>query len=146
VDDVTRRRQRVTPEVRHLGAGSAAFRVPFDTYWVSTVKTLVPGHFREWDPAAKLWIIDDPYIDPVMALTRRVFGYVDGAGNAHTSHHTPPSDPHVTLHLLPLAPPQLVDAAFRTLAKLAHPDAGGSHDAMLALSEAYDALRARVAS
>lgn len=41
------------------------------------------------------------------------------------------------------APPEVVDAAYRTLAKRAHPDAGGSHEAMTRLNQARDAMHAR---
>ena len=55
----------------------------------------------------------------------------------------PPKTPwHEILHLLPSCRnPDLIEAAYRTLAKSAHPDAGGSADEMAKLSQArVDAL------
>lgn len=142
VDDVSRRR-RVTPEVRYLNDGSAEFRVPFDAGWVATVKGIVPPTYRDWDPAAKTWLIDPPYVRTIVDLTERVFGSASGPQHPH---HSAPSDPFVTLHLLPSAPPELIDGAYRVLARLHHPDVGGTHEQMLALTAAHDALKARVAS
>ena len=48
------------------------------------------------------------------------------------------------LHL-PTAPPELVEGAYRILARLHHPDAGGSREAMQAINGADAALRERVA-
>lgn len=42
------------------------------------------------------------------------------------------------LHLRPTAPPWVVQAVYRVLAKRSHPDAGGSHEAMKALNLAYE--------
>jgi hypothetical protein len=42
------------------------------------------------------------------------------------------------LYLQVDAPPEAVKAAYRALAKGAHPDAGGDHEAMTALTIAYE--------
>lgn len=44
------------------------------------------------------------------------------------------------LHLQPSAPPELIPVVYRTLAKLAHPDAGGCHGDMVGLNRAYERL------
>ncbi len=41
------------------------------------------------------------------------------------------------LWLKPGAPREVIDAAYRTLARLYHPDAGGSEEAMTRLNRAY---------
>jgi len=46
-----------------------------------------------------------------------------------------------TLHLLPSAPPEVVQAAHRALVKTNHPDVGGSHAVMVSLNKAVDAIR-----
>ena len=45
-----------------------------------------------------------------------------------------------TLHLLPAAPPELV-AAYRVMVKVSHPDAGGSHGAMVRINNAISLIR-----
>lgn len=48
------------------------------------------------------------------------------------------------LGVFPQAPRAVVDAAYRALAKTAHPDGGGSDEAFKELSEAYDAAKEAV--
>lgn len=50
-------------------------------------------------------------------------------------------EPWATLCLIPGAPKALVDAAYRVLAKDAHPDTGGSDKRMKALNSAYEKLK-----
>ena len=52
------------------------------------------------------------------------------------------ADAYATLYLVPGAPPQIVKAAYRELAKLHHPDtSGGETTKMQRLNEAYERLR-----
>ena len=54
------------------------------------------------------------------------------------------NEPWVTLHLQPTAPPELVRAAFKTLAQLHHPDKpGGDTSKMQAVNNAYLTLTAQ---
>jgi len=50
---------------------------------------------------------------------------------------------YAVLHLLPTAPPEVVQAAHRALVKLHHPDRGGDHDRAVALNGAIATIRAR---
>jgi len=50
------------------------------------------------------------------------------------------------LGVLPEAPIEVAEAAYRALAKKAHPDAGGSSEAMGRLSRAIEEARARGAA
>lgn len=50
--------------------------------------------------------------------------------------------PHEVLGIQPGAPMEVAEAAYRTLAKSAHPDAGGDSARMAALNEAIAAIRA----
>lgn len=52
-----------------------------------------------------------------------------------------PMSPHEVLGVRPGATPEEIDTAFRLKAKSAHPDAGGSAEAMQALVEARDKLK-----
>ncbi len=53
----------------------------------------------------------------------------------------PAPDPHALLHVSPRAPREVVEAAYRTLAKLYHPDTGGDPERMKALTAAMDRIR-----
>lgn len=50
-------------------------------------------------------------------------------------------DPYTVLYLYPGAPLIVAEAAYKALARLAHPDAGGSEDVMASLNEAIAAIR-----
>lgn len=54
----------------------------------------------------------------------------------------PLSDAYRTLHLLPSAPPEVVQAAHRALVKLHHPDAGGKHASAVLINNAVGIIRA----
>jgi len=56
---------------------------------------------------------------------------------------TRPFDPYRALQVIPEAEPEVIQAAFRTLARKHHPDMGGSQEAMAILNEAWALLRDR---
>jgi len=49
-------------------------------------------------------------------------------------------DPYEVLGVRPDAPAEVIDSAYRALAKQRHPDAGGTDDAMTELNEARDRI------
>jgi hypothetical protein len=51
-----------------------------------------------------------------------------------------------TLHLLPSAPAVVVRAAYKALAQIHHPDAGGDEDEMKRLNAAYDLVTRELAA
>src|SRR5207245_9401101 len=65
----------------------------------------------------------------------------DEVGNI-TQATDPVERAYAELHLLPTAPPELVQAAQRIMVKLSHPDAGGSHEAAVAVNLAVELIRA----
>jgi hypothetical protein len=46
------------------------------------------------------------------------------------------------LHLRPTAPPELVASAHRVMARLSHPDTGGSHEAAVKVNAAFETIMA----
>ncbi len=73
--------------------------------------------------------------------------YVDGVRQIHTSEKlsaiklsAPIADPYAVLHLLPTAPPAIIKAAWRELAKLLHPDHGGNSEQFRRAKEAYEMI------
>lgn len=48
------------------------------------------------------------------------------------------------LQVSPNASKTVVDAAYKALAKVRHPDAGGTEEAMKELNQAYDSVRHRL--
>lgn len=125
----------------------AELRFPYNAWIVDSLKSLIPVGYRAWDPDAHCWTVEEPYVDQAIGILRQVHkavriddqripraGATSGEGNSYA-----------TLHLLPTAPKELVDAAYRCLARLYHPDTGGNTTKMQALNLAYEHLKQQVA-
>lgn len=131
-------------EIEYLDGGAIIFRLPFRRLWVDTIKNTVPSDHREWDPDMKEWTIWPPYAAEALTFTRQAFGYV-----RETNAETPGrggGDHFALLHLLPTAPLAVIEASYRALARLHHPDAGGNAEHMKRLNAARDALKERVSA
>ena len=50
-------------------------------------------------------------------------------------------DPHEVLGVRPDSPPEVVEAAYRALARVRHPDAGGTDELMAELNKAFAAVK-----
>jgi hypothetical protein len=106
----------------------------YDPNYIKEMKDQVPSHLRKWSPNDKVWLFKDAAMKTVFTLLSRHFGeYTCSAGRAEVT----PAAAFAELHLLPSAPPELVKVAYRTLAKLHHPDVGGSTATMRKLNSAY---------
>jgi len=129
--------------VRRDGAATLTF--PFDAWLVDALKMEIPGHARTYDPVAKSWTVAPAYAGVAIRLICQAFTDVEmidaAAGPTFDRGEDPREAALVVLHLRPSAPPELVDAAYKCLARLCHPDCGGEHDAMLALNHAVESIR-----
>jgi hypothetical protein len=130
--------------------GDLDIRTPYDAAFVAALKDGVSYSFREWDGARKVWSIEAPYAEVALGIVRRFFVNVKitddrqaDAGNASAGNSGKANDPFKELHLLPSAPAPLIHAAYKTLARLHHPDAGGDVGAMQRINAAYDRLKER---
>jgi hypothetical protein len=129
-----------------------AFRLCIDT-----LKSSITSDMRSYNPATREWFVDEDaagrmrrWLEYCRANLHAEVEWLDGETYEDPeAEWTPPkperpkaSDPYVTLHLLPSAPPEVVKAAYRALAVLNHPDKGGDEEAMKRLNEAYGRLLA----
>ncbi len=128
----------------HPDGSAADVTFPYSAFVVAELKRAVPAPLRAYDPDSKTWTVAGRYVSAVYHVLAQVFGEVDIEGSrAGPADHGRPSsdDPWVILHLRPTAPPELVTAAHRCLAKLHHPDTGGSTATMQAINSAVDQIR-----
>jgi len=106
------------------------------------LKDRVPPDARDFDLAAKTWVIDCAWSRAVKAWATDWFDRITWSDDA--AGEIEGRDSHAAalaaLCLRPGAPPELVRAAFRVLARLHHPDVGGDTATMTALNRAYAAL------
>ena len=130
--------------VWHPDGSAADVTFPYDAFVVAELKRVVPAWLRSYDPDSRTWMVDGRYVHLVYHVLAQVFGAVDIEGSrTGTSDHrqSASGDSYQVLHLLPSAPPELVSAAHRCLAKLNHPDAGGSTATMQAINSAVESIR-----
>jgi len=125
---------------------------------VGELKRLIPQHGRRYLPDTREWFVVTAYEAQARAIFRSCWphfaeeeGLGDDPGQRQPRDPCPPLavDRHyAALHLLPSAPRELIDAAYRTLVKLNHPDRlpvpvrDGGHHRMVAINGAYEALHA----
>jgi hypothetical protein len=101
---------------------------PYDPAMVEGLKA-IPAYARTYSPEAKTWTVREPYIERAIGLLLKHFPHATVVGERARQSAPPPSSPpkpqyaaHSVLFLLPGAPPEVVDAAYRALVKLHHPD------------------------
>jgi hypothetical protein len=150
---------------------------PYVREFVDDLKLRIPYHARGFDPEAKHWLIDGNYEEELVDVMSEYFDVMTVVSEAEairreraarakaTAEARPePPPPHpvgecdrrvralyreeATLYLLPGAPFPVIQAAYRALARMLHPDLAGveKHDDMVRLNRAFEALERRVKS
>lgn len=138
--------------IYELGAGDLPWRyalrlvsVDGDTFtqFIAQLKRAIPGRLRKWDPDVKRWLFQNvDTIEYVMRLLRQYgLTYEHDAGEGCHAVALTVQDAYAALWLREGAPAELVAAAYRTLAKLYHPDAGGETAHMQRINAAAELLR-----
>lgn len=129
--------------------------IPYHRELIERWKTDIPFRCREYIPTSKTWRFTGEYLDIAIARLLQVFpdAEIPARWRAHSDwgdvrRESPSSHSHhfSALHLLPSAPRAVIDAAYRALAKLHHPDLGGDPAVMRQLTEAYDVLSRRLSA
>lgn len=135
---------------RHADRIELAF--PFEQALVDGLRSF-PAHARSYNPATRVWTVRAPHDERALALFFRFFpGAVVFGERSRHSAPPPPSTlpsapgPHATLHVLPSAPREVIDAAYRALVKQHHPDRlpaperAGGNAALARINVAYAQL------
>jgi hypothetical protein len=135
----------VQPTIARARTGGVVLTFPFDRWLVDELKTQIPGHARTYDPVAKSWTVAPAYAGIAIRLMYQAFTDVEmvdaAAGPTFDRGGDPREAALIVLHLRETAPPELVTAAHRCLAKLNHPDRGGSTATMQAINAAAEQIR-----
>ncbi len=129
----------------HPDGSAADVTFPYDAFVVAELKRAVPAPLRTYDPDSKTWTVAGRYVSAVYHVLAQVFGEVEveGSRTGPADHGGDPREAAlVVLHLRPTAPPELVDAAYKCLARLHHPDAGGDTITMQRINSAVEQIRA----
>jgi hypothetical protein len=128
--------------------GSVVINVPFNRGLVDDLKDAIPARSRTYDQSSRTWTVWPPYDRDAVRLVRVHFPA--GARPEPRSPRTaapipinPVERAYLVLHVREDAPDGVIEAAYRYLAKAAHPDRGGSDAAMARLNSAVELLRQR---
>jgi hypothetical protein len=141
---------------------------PYVPEFVADLKEEIPYYAKTWDRDSKNWLVDGEYEETALEVASRYFETTVVISEADAlrreraarSASAPPrpEPPHSStrcaeivrsvyreeaeLYLLPGAPLAVVQAAYRAVSKLVHPDLAGSssHARMVAVNRAYDFL------
>ena|SRR5215813_423764 len=132
--------------VRH-GTDACTYDSGYEAAFKEAIKQTIPAKARRWVPEKKLWAVSPDWCAIALRIAQGHFAIVHQVGtckvqqqNGRSEKSPPPRGPHSVLHLLPSAPPELVRSAYHILAKLLHPDVGGSTTKMQELNQAYKEL------
>jgi len=107
---------------------------------VATIRSVVAGFARNYNPATRTWLIDAAWAG-ALASALRAQGF-NVTGIAEPAPPTPNRD--WAAALLAAVGPDRVDAAVRALSRVLHPDvSGGDADLQRQLLAARDELRRR---
>ena len=146
---------------------------PYLAEFVADLKADVPYYAKDFDRESKHWLVDGEYEEMVREIADRYFETTVVVSEAEALRReraarasaAPPPPPQQSLHdtnecarrvrvmwreeaelfLLPGAPFEVIQAAYRAVAKLFHPDLVGSggHERMVAINKAYSVLERR---
>lgn len=141
----------ILAQARHRWDGSVELEFPYNRGLVAALKADIPSNQREWVPERKVWIVDPPYAHIAGALFR---SYFPDSTREPADRPTPirtTDQLYRELHLLPTAPPYVVEAAYRAIAREEHPDRkpaaerDHAHERMIAINQAVETLRTKAA-
>ena len=140
--------KHTAPRATRTALGDAVLTWPYCPAMLEDLKATIPYRFRNWDRGRKVWTIEPAYADLAIEILLQHFPTAEtprrSRAQAHGQGRPAGNDHFRVLHLRETAPVELIEASYRVLARLHHPDAGGSDEAMQAINGAYAALRARV--
>lgn len=116
---------------------------PYDAAFVEAFKSEVPHGDRQWSPDERSWKVRDNWKGDLLELCRQYFAKAEDRTAAQLAPG--PDVLQVPQHyrelcLLPSAPQELVKQAYRIFVRLYHPDHGGTHEEMVTLNRAYQAI------
>lgn len=122
--------------------GSVVLRFPYHEGLLSQLKLAIPSHHRSWNPEIKAWIVWGEYAPLAVDLVRSVYANLrESRPGATEPGPKPGNSDRRTLYVTDDAPAVVVHAAYKALARLYHPDAGGDTHRMQLINAAYGRLK-----
>ena len=122
-------------------------RTPYHERFIASLKEAIPWRSRKWNPEERCWEVRRVWEGEVLTLLSDYFDETRKTYSEAQARPTPQYGEWDLLYLRPGAPPELVEAAYRTLAKLWHPDTRPESERevatarMAAINEAVEKVR-----
>jgi hypothetical protein len=127
--------------------GRIALESPYDAQFVEDLKSVIMRGAREWVPERRRWLISALYTEELLRLLGQVGADVrDDRPPAAAVVAPPPMPPRLrhafdTLFLAYNAPLYVAEVVYKNLAKLYHPDTGGTPEHFHAIHDAIATIR-----
>jgi hypothetical protein len=117
------------------------------SYAIQELKEIIPAEFRNYDPTKKTWMINNwDCLNVWLDELRRSYDIETEFSSEQANRQPPPppkqnlTSPYQTLYLLPNAPPEVIKATYKALAKIHHPDANGNNEKMIQINPAFEII------
>jgi hypothetical protein len=131
------------------------FSGSYNKEYLDILKVSVPASGRSWNEQSKSWLVDEKYVDPLLAIARKVFGTVNYQtkaqfeakfGGAQQSYQqsqqnytisSPKNEftPNEALEFIKLIPREALRKAYLQAAMLLHPDRNSDPEASTKMSK-----------
>jgi len=131
----------MTAKITQDPDGGIHLKFPYDENLIADLKREIPKWARNYDAYFKTWYIFPAYIAVAEDIFNRYFSRQYDSDYRPLGLFSTLPDWCKTLYILPNAPGVVIDAVYRALSKINHPDVGGSHSAMLKLNAAIEEAR-----
>jgi len=125
--------------------------MPFHKVFVDTLKQVVPGSDRGYNPAAKTWSFTEKWLAPVTQLVTKIFGTPPQVlTRAEAEKASAPSVgvnsklDTVVLKFFQLLPYEAAQRAYKAAAMTLHPDRGGKMEDMSELNALWTRIEKEV--
>ncbi len=112
--------------------GWVILNTPYDRGFVDDLKFQIPSSSRKWDVVAKVWEVEESYLQEVVEMCS---AYFDEVFTDLVEPETPIDS--IFVKVFEICPKDNRDKLYAALAFAFHPDRGGNNEAMTQINSAY---------
>lgn len=112
---------------------------PYLPDFVDELKSSIQPSHRQWDPAHKVWHVNELFLNELIPMLKRYFDEV--TTDLLDSEETSDNAFKAIFDILKKMPNGNIDKIYQQLAFALHPDRGGSNEQMRLLNEAYEKVK-----
>ena len=106
---------------------------PYRADFVDALKSQIQPSHRQWDPAMKVWHVQDMFLEKVIDMLGKYFDEV----TTDLVEEKSAISGNLWTEVFKAIPKDTADKVYYALAMAVHPDHGGSNEQMTLLNKAY---------